>query len=204
MTSATAKSSEPTIDDILASIRRIIADEQQAEAPPYVAPQVLAAEANVDVLDLAQPVVRPSGISKPASVEPIATPSTPAKPAPVTASLQPSPAPSVAPQEAVVSTLRPKLQEPEPARKTAQAADPAPSDGERLQKLIAGEAEDALAAAFGRISALRVTAETRTLDGLVADLLRPMLKEWLDANLPAIVERLVKQEIERIAAEAGR
>jgi cell pole-organizing protein PopZ len=70
--------------------------------------------------------------------------------------------------------------------------------------LIAGETEEALSAAFGRISALKVSAETKTLDGLVADLLRPMLKEWLDANLPAIAERLVKQEIERISAQSGR
>jgi cell pole-organizing protein PopZ len=82
--------------------------------------------------------------------------------------------------------------------------DPAPSDGARLQRLIAGEAEEALSAAFGRISALKISTETKTLDGLVADLLRPMLKEWLDANLPAIAERLVKQEIERISAQSGR
>jgi cell pole-organizing protein PopZ len=39
----------------------------------------------------------------------------------------------------------------------------------------------------------------RTLDDLVQDMLRPMLKAWLDDNLPTIVERLVRTEIERVS-----
>lgn len=192
MTTATAKSSEPTIDDILASIRRIIADEQQAEEAPQVATRVMIdPQSNPeDVLDLAQPVLRPVNPPPPAQVQAVA-----------------APAPLAAPQaEAIVASIPPKpaettLRAPKPANESKPAAS---ADGARLEKLIAGEAEEALAAAFGRISALKVSAETRTLEGLVADLLRPMLKEWLDANLPAIAERLVKQEIERIAAQAGR
>ena len=42
-----------------------------------------------------------------------------------------------------------------------------------------------------------------SLEGLVRDLLRPMLAEWLDRNLPEIVERLVKAEIARIAGKKG-
>jgi len=42
-----------------------------------------------------------------------------------------------------------------------------------------------------------------SLEGLVRDLLRPMLAEWLDKNLPEIVERLVKAEIARIAGKKG-
>ena len=221
MTSATAKSSEPTIDDILASIRRIIADDQQADqsaAPARTAPQsgdADLADAADDVLDLAQPVHRAS------------------PPAP-----RPAPVAAAAVNEAVVAALRPRPNEPEPvlptkpglaSLKPAQAAPspitpaaitPAPmapqpeaaapeapatqSDGARLQKLIAGEAEEALSAAFGRISALKIATETKTLEGLVADLLRPILKEWCDANLPAIAERLIKQEIERISAQSHR
>lgn len=199
MSSATAKSSEPTIDDILASIRRIIADEQQAEVQqPPVAPRVVVAEASEEVLDLGQPFLRPAAVTTPLA----------AQPAPLS---QPLPAaqPMATPVgDAVVSAIRAKPVEAEPI----MAPKPSPvstsraarSDGQRLEKLIAGEAEEALSAAFGRISALKVSAETRTLEGLVADLLRPMLKDWLDANLPAIAERLVKQEIERIAAQTDR
>lgn len=42
-----------------------------------------------------------------------------------------------------------------------------------------------------------------SLEGLVRDLLRPMLAEWLDRNLPEMVERLVKAEIARIAGKKG-
>lgn len=40
-----------------------------------------------------------------------------------------------------------------------------------------------------------------SLEGLVRDLLRPMLAEWLDANLPGMVEKMVKAEISRIAGK---
>ncbi len=190
MTSATAKSSEPTIDDILASIRRIIADEQQAaDAPAPV--QRIVAEGGDDVLDLAQPVTR--------VVPPQAAPAPEPKPAA---------APNLTPHTGATA-LRPKPNEPVLPPKAAPASKPAPAQaaagaGIKLERLIAGEAEEALHAAFGRISALKISAETKTLEGLVTDLLRPMLKEWLDANLPAIAERLVKQEIDRIAAQSGR
>ncbi|MGB9151518.1 MAG: DUF2497 domain-containing protein, partial [Alphaproteobacteria bacterium] len=39
----------------------------------------------------------------------------------------------------------------------------------------------------------------RTLEDMVVELMRPLLKDWLDKNLPAVVERLVQKEIERIA-----
>ena len=42
-----------------------------------------------------------------------------------------------------------------------------------------------------------------SLEGLVRDMLRPMLAEWLDRNLPEMVERLVKAEIARIAGKKG-
>jgi cell pole-organizing protein PopZ len=42
-----------------------------------------------------------------------------------------------------------------------------------------------------------------SLEGLTRDLLRPMLAEWLDRNLPEMVERLVKAEIARIAGKKG-
>jgi uncharacterized protein len=39
----------------------------------------------------------------------------------------------------------------------------------------------------------------RSLDELAEDMLKPMLQEWLDDNLPTLVERLVREEIERVA-----
>ena len=40
-----------------------------------------------------------------------------------------------------------------------------------------------------------------SLEGLVRDMLRPMLAEWLDANLPGMVEKMVQAEIARIAGK---
>ena len=44
-----------------------------------------------------------------------------------------------------------------------------------------------------------LTSNARTLEDLVREMLRPLLKNWLDDNLPTIVERLVRAEIERVA-----
>ena len=44
-----------------------------------------------------------------------------------------------------------------------------------------------------------LTQNARTLEDLVKDMLRPMLKGWLDENLPPMVERLVRAEIERVS-----
>ena len=43
-----------------------------------------------------------------------------------------------------------------------------------------------------------MSKNSRTIDELVQEMLRPMLKAWLDDNLPVIVERMVRQEIERV------
>ena len=49
------------------------------------------------------------------------------------------------------------------------------------------------------LSTTVLNANPRTLEDLVTDLIRPMLKDWLDENLPPLVERLVRSEIDRIA-----
>lgn len=70
--------------------------------------------------------------------------------------------------------------------------------------LISREAEAAASAAFGMLqTSLASSNSGRTLEDIVVDMLRPMLKEWLDDNLPSLVERLVAEEIERIARRRG-
>ena len=89
------------------------------------------------------------------------------------------------------------------------------------EELIAGEAADdrlttesAARSMRDSLAALAMIAEPgmppqivrsgeTSLEGLVRDLLRPMLADWLDKNLPEIVERLVKAEIARIAGKKG-
>ena len=53
--------------------------------------------------------------------------------------------------------------------------------------------------AFNNLAGTILSNNARTLEDLVKEMLRPMLKSWLDENLPPMVERLVRQEIERVS-----
>ena len=116
-------------------------------------------------------------------------------------------------------------------RESAGVAFPAPAsadeDGEEVldlgEELIQSEAaprrdglttESAARSMRDSLAALAMIAEPgaapqivrsgeTSLEGLVRDMLRPMLAEWLDRNLPEMVERLVKAEIARIAGKKG-
>ncbi len=48
------------------------------------------------------------------------------------------------------------------------------------------------------------SGDPRSLESLVQDMLRPMLEDWLNRNLPEIVDRLVQQEIDRVSRKTGR
>lgn len=71
---------------------------------------------------------------------------------------------------------------------------------EAPNRLVSGPTTTAVSAAFGTL-ARTVASNSRTVDDLVTEALRPMLKEWLDENLPALVERLVRAEIERVSRQ---
>lgn len=51
---------------------------------------------------------------------------------------------------------------------------------------------------------LQIGANEVTLEGMVREMMRPLLKEWLDQNLPYLIERLVKKEIDRMINRAER
>lgn len=67
------------------------------------------------------------------------------------------------------------------------------------ERLISEATDSAISSAFGRLTHTILSQNARTLDDLVQDMLRPMLKSWLDDNLPTLVERLVRAEIERVS-----
>ena len=76
--------------------------------------------------------------------------------------------------------------------------------------LVAQAATDAASASMGAL--MRTLAAERqvslyrggpTLEDMVRDEMRPILKEWLDSNLPALVERVVRAEIERVSQRAA-
>jgi cell pole-organizing protein PopZ len=61
----------------------------------------------------------------------------------------------------------------------------------------------AVDSAFNTLAQTVLVQNARTLEDLVREMLRPMLKSWLDDNLPGMVERIVKAEIERVSRGRG-
>ena len=143
-------SAEPSMEDILSSIKRIIAEEGEGvqrsrrasirPVPSVVPPPAPADEAD-EVLELSPPMPIPS-----------------------------EPAPSAAPPRAP-------------------------------EAIVSQETAQATRGALDALSRLLVKPEPDsdgTLEGLVREMLRPMLREWLDANLPGLVESIVAREIAKI------
>jgi uncharacterized protein len=151
-------SAEPSMEEILSSIKRIIAEEGDAavssrsrrgrasSTAPARAPRAEDEEADDEVLELSQPVEQRAS-DEPASVG--------------------SQAPDVPRTEPILS--------------------------DRV-----AEATRAPLEALSRIVVKPEVAGSDTLEGLVREMLKPMLRDWLDTNLPKIVETMVAREISRI------
>jgi len=194
------------MEEILASIRRIISEDdapaETASAPAAPAPAPEAAPEPEPVVSSALMDETPS-MEAPHAAEEDVLELTEAYEAPVAESIgdldisspEPFPAGPVFAEAPVRSHA------PEPS------AAPAVTD----DSLVGDNAAASAASAFaGLASTLRksesmetTTGSGPTVDELARALLRPMLKEWLDANLPAIVEAQVRKEVERIARSAG-
>ena len=69
----------------------------------------------------------------------------------------------------------------------------------RTEALISASTTSAVNSAFNTLAHTVLVQNARTLEDLVREMLRPMLKGWLDDNLPGLVERLVRAEIERVS-----
>jgi uncharacterized protein len=154
---------EPSMEEILASIRNIIADEREPTR---------------------------SAAPKPASQAPTPAPQIVySKDAPALHRLAPEPS-----QRADVNA--PTVVWRRPQRTDSESDEAAPCDEEPL---LSSEASEAVTASFGALSASLAARSAELADGLAREMLRPLLKQWLDENLPALVERLVKAEIQRVA-----
>jgi cell pole-organizing protein PopZ len=82
------------------------------------------------------------------------------------------------------------------------AFEPAPPEGPAApppQPILSQATVSAVESAFNTLANTVLTNNARTLEDLVKEMLRPMLKSWLDDNLPGLVERIVKAEIERVS-----
>ena len=67
------------------------------------------------------------------------------------------------------------------------------------RNLLSAESDQAVHGAFSALAHTILAQNARTLEDLVAEMLQPMLKNWLDDNLPALVERMVQDEIQRVS-----
>lgn len=184
------------MEEILASIRRIISEDGDAAPkkpeepaplkPPAAAPVAAAEppppapppprpEANEDeVLELTEVVAEQSPAPEP---EP---PPPPPAPEPVQAAPPPPPPPP--PQPTAADLISDDL-----ALVSAPVAEQAASKFSDLVSTVS------------QVRGLPIGGANRTLEDIVKELLRPMLKDWLDANLPTLVHRIVEREVAKLA-----
>jgi cell pole-organizing protein PopZ len=123
-------------------------------------------------------------------------------------SAQPSVAPVAAPEWTLPEDDHadaPRSDVGEPARVApAPAAElhaPAEAEAQAVLRptIISEQAGRQVAAAFGELSEAFAARSRKTFDDMAEQMMRPMLQDWLDNNLPTLVERLVREEIERVA-----
>ena len=189
-TNPAENSADPSMEDILASIRRILSEDEPSPTPPVelpapdAKPTAIAAhsdptsEDDDDVLMLDETMM----------VKP--------EPAPIPSVVAAAPPPPIVQSAIVLPPTPPPAFEPPPP--VAPGA------------LLADETETAAAASLSQMMRsltsdrqLSVHRGGPTLEDMVLETMRPLLKAWLDQNLPPLVERLVRNEIERVAARAS-
>ncbi len=156
---------EPSMEEILASIRRIISEEEQT---PNAEPVLDLTQTDEPVAVAAQPVEEDDIVFE--AVE--------------QAVIEETPVPE------------PAYAAPAPTRVHAPIVEAPQSD-----TILSSPTTNAAAGSLARLAGSLRIADTanQTVEGVVRELLKPMLKEWLDRNLPAIVEARVEAELERIA-----
>ncbi|QOZ34310.1 PopZ family protein [Bradyrhizobium sp. CCBAU 53421] len=239
-----AKVQEPSMEEILASIRRIIADD---EAKPAAAEKPASAAALPPKVEAPPPpAAKPAMKSPPPAASPAAKAAAPAPksppPAPASnsqddidsllasldeatpaAEIRPSPQPEAQPEADVfeltddmalpeaaaapsfrkvepqddVEFTEARTRAPEPMREPVR--EPPAVEAAPMQQIISGTTMRAVESAFNSLANTVLSNNARTLEDLVKEMLRPMLKSWLDDNLPGLVERIVKAEIERVS-----
>jgi cell pole-organizing protein PopZ len=175
---------EPTMEEILASIRRIISEDEpaptpsteaQSASPPHGDEHDIGDEEDDDVLELTQRA-------------------------------EESPADSMfesAGSEPETSGDLEIYERPAPQRPSYTPAEDTESDFGDLaedEALVSAPAAASASSAFDQLNrTVSMPLEGRTLEDVVRELLRPLLKDWLDRNLPDIVEQAVQTEVERIS-----
>lgn len=206
--SAPAKAHEPTMEEILASIRRIISDDDPAANPAKQAADPVPHDARPpeerrqdDVDEMFAAMDEISGVKTLPDVtaaDPLAPPQVQFED-----DLDVLELTDEIEQDATFEQPYELTREPEPAfeRRTAPER-PSPRAANlpaEPDRLLSPGADETVTNAFGNLAHTIMAGNAQTLDDVVREMLRPMLRAWLDDNLPPLVERLVRQEIERVA-----
>jgi cell pole-organizing protein PopZ len=226
---------EPSMEEILASIRRIIEDSDTArpanDEPVAVAP---TPSAPVEVADIEMMRLGVRDTPQPRAVPPVADvaaeessllrnrriaeelrpslaafsprhPSTPETAAKTDAAPAPAePASASAAPESVLNedpflTFEDLLDDEMTSAPEVEQVVSSP-----MPSIISDRTGRQVAAAFGELSEAFAATRQKSFDEMAEAMLRPMLTDWLDNNLPTLVERLVREEIERIARGPAR
>jgi uncharacterized protein len=251
-----AKVQEPSMEEILASIRRIIADDE-AKPPIAEKPAGAAAPAKPEKMGAAVPAAKPPVINdippsaiaaaQPAAAQPVIAkapplPIAPAAPAPVASAAASNSQDDIDAMLAGLdeATSEAEIRPPQPDGEVFELTDemalpdPPPSAFHKIDpeddleftetaaaravhrqpafepppfesaaapppQILSRSTVSAVESAFNTLANTVLSNNARTLEDLVKEMLRPMLKSWLDDNLPGLVERIVKAEIERVS-----
>lgn len=191
-TVAAQRSHEPSMEEILASIRRIIADD-------HVLPLTRSASAPTRQAQ-AEPQYDHDAYDdyEPAPPARQALRNDPIPQAPVQRDAGPQRAPRPAFRMDPEPASRPL---PEPPARPFEARRAAHDDfQDRVEAAMLSQDTDAsVTSSFNALATSVMLQNSGLIEDSIREMLRPMLKSWLDDNLPSIVERLVRQEIERMA-----
>jgi cell pole-organizing protein PopZ len=225
-----ARAQEPSMEEILASIRRIIADDDASKAPESAAAEpapppprpVQQVQPPPPPVFTAPPPPPPPPPEPAARFEPEPEPAPPPLP-PVMEEPVAFPSETVAEQSADILDLTESMTTPDSAMAPPQfrtidghsdvgfddAPEPAPAPApfppapprldDQQERLLSHASSTAVDSAFNALAQTVLSQNARTLEDLVKEMLRPMLKSWLDDNLPGMVERMVRAEIERVS-----
>ncbi|AEV37989.1 hypothetical protein PSE_3485 [Pseudovibrio sp. FO-BEG1] len=211
---AVSQGNEPSMEDILSSIRKIISDDEASGAEQMTDAALSEADAG---RELSQDDLDKLFDDAPAEMEPAPAP-------------EPEEVKAEEP-EVLELTQKEKIEEEISSLKMVEGlADEDKDDGGDIafldqpgpeafglssteqddilepaaaksptETLISSATDEVVSSAFNGLANTVLSKNARTLEDLVAEMLRPMLKSWLDQHLPSVVERLVRQEIDRIS-----
>lgn len=195
----TAPSQEPTMEEILESIRKIISEEDEPAADAAAAEQAAEPATAADnkaveeeVLELVDLIEEEEEGQEEEQEESLPEPPTE--------------------EDAIEEAVEAEEEVETPSPPSARSSAPPPplaidDDDEELIKLVSERTADAGVAAFTDLARAvhgpwPLGDEDKTVEGMVLSLLKPLLKEWLDLHLPGLVEELVRHEIERMVRRA--